>query len=458
MQIRARLTLLFMLLAAGILAAVLFVVFWMFKKNTEEAFFKALQSKAEVTAQTILRTGQYLEPLPPDWIAPEDEILPYQDNITIFDNAYNRVFTVRRDAAPVSVRDLQDIYQRGESRFSHFNLLAYGQKAISPVGFTYVVVAEGFCDPKELLELRNILLLSFLFGVMLVAGSGWYYAGKALQPVSNIVQEVGKIQPSDLSRRLHPGENMDEIAKLAATFNLLLDRVERAFQMQKMFVSNVSHELKNPLTAIRAQLDVLLNRERSPAVYQKALISVLEDVKGLSETEQKLLHLARVYTNPESITLEPTRLDELIWQAVEQLKKQYPDYQATFELGGMPEHSEALLVQANEPLLLLALLNLMNNACKYAPDNKVHIRAVFQSDGQHEIDICDNGAGIPDDEKALIFEPFYRSPRHLTIKGTGIGLSLVKSILNLHQVDISVESPSTGGTIFRLFFNPKASL
>jgi signal transduction histidine kinase len=232
----------------------------------------------------------------------------------------------------------------------------------------------------------------------------------------------------------------------------LLDRVERAFQMQRMFVSNVSHELKNPLTAIRAQLDVALQRDREPEIYRKALQSVLDDIQDLSETEQKLLYLARVYNSPQSIPLGPTRLDELLWQTMEQFKKQHPEYRASIEFGEMPESGDGLLVSANEPLLRLAILNLMSNACKYSPDQKVLIRAVFQPGGRHAIEVCDNGSGIPEAEKALIFEPFYRSPRHLTIKGTGIGLSLVKSILNLHQIDLSVESPKHGGSVFRLVF------
>ena len=118
----------------------------------------------------------------------------------------------------------------------------------------------------------------------------------------------------------------------------------------------------------------------------------------------------------------------------------------------MPETAEGLLINANEPLLRLAILNLMNNACKYSPDQKVHLRAIFKPEGQHEMEVCDNGPGIPAAEQALIFEPFYRSPRHITLKGTGIGLSLVKSILNLHQISLSVESPAKGGTVFRLVF------
>lgn len=452
MQIRSRLTLLFLLLAAGILAAVLFGVYWLFKKNTEETFFRGLASNIEVTAQTVLRNEASLQPTPNDWVAPdEDEALPYADNISIFDNSYTRVFTIRREAVPVPAHDLQDIYQYDETRFMHFNLHALGKKVSTP-NAQYVIIAEGYCDPTEVRQLRNILIYSFLIGIFLVAISGWYYAGKALQPMSQIVSEVENIQPSDLSRRVDTGNNQDELARMAETFNNLLDRVERAFQMQRMFVSNVSHELKNPLTAIRAQLDVALQRDREPEVYRKALQSVLDDIQDLSETEQKLLQLARVYNSPQNIPLAPTRLDELLWQTMEQFKKQHPEYQANIQFGEMPESGDGLLVSANEPLLRLAILNLMSNACKYSPDHKVQVRAVFQPEGRHAIEVCDNGPGIPEAEKALIFEPFYRSPRHLKIKGTGIGLSLVISILNLHQIELSVESKKKSGSVFRLVF------
>ncbi len=451
MQIRTRLTLLFLLLSACILAAVLFGVHWLFKKNTEETFFQGLESKIELTAQTVLTNQNPLHPLAHDWIAPEGDTLPFRENITVFDNSYTRVFSMRQAAAPVSFRDLEEIYQKGEIRFKHFNLHALGKKINTPAA-QYVVVAEGYCDPIEVENLRNILIFSFLIGMILVAVSGWYYAGRVLQPMSQIVNEVEKIQPSDLSRRVATNGSQDELARMAETFNNLLDRVERAFQMQRMFVSNVSHELKNPLTAIRAQLDVTLQREREPEAYRKAIQSVLDDVTDLTETEQKLLQLARLYNSPQNIPLSPTRLDELLWQAIEQLKKQHPDFHSSIEFGEMPESEDGLLVSANEPLLRLALLNLMNNACKYSPDNTVRILAIFKNNGAHEIKVIDNGPGIPEAEHALIFEPFYRSARHLTVKGTGIGLSLVKSILNLHQIELSVENTDGGGTVFRLRF------
>jgi signal transduction histidine kinase len=452
MQIRTRLTLLFVLIAAGILAGVLFLVYLAFKKNTEDSFFQSLVSKAEMTTQTALQGTDELRPLTTNWIAPDDDTLPYRDNISIYNNAYERVFTVRPEAPPVTVKDLQDIYQQAESHFSHYNLLALGRKANSPSGVSYVVVVEGYFDPTQLEQLSNILIIGFFGGLILVALSGWYYAGQALAPVSRIVEEVENLQPADLSRRVATGASRDEIARLAETFNRLLDRVEQAFRMQRMFLSNVSHELRNPLAAIRAQLDVALQREREPEAYRKALQSVLDDVKAFSEMEEELLQLARIYNDPKAIPFALTRLDELLWLAKQQIQKRHASYRVSIEFGTMPEQEETLSVRANEALLLTALLNLMNNSCKYSPDHKVLVRANFHPDGSHVIEVCDQGPGIPPEEQKLIFEPFYRSPRHLKVKGTGVGLSLVQSILSLHQIGLSVESPAIGGTVFRLVF------
>lgn len=452
MQIRARLTILFLFNAASILAGVLLAVYFLFKKNTEETFFQGLESKAEMTAQTALRDPAVLKPLPPYWIPPDGDTLPYRDNISLFNDSYERVFAVHTDVPPVSVKDLQDIYTYRETRFRHYNLHALGRVVNSPDGRPFVVVVEGFCDPSQLVRLRSILLIGFFAGMILIAASGWYFAGQALAPMSNTVQEVEGIQPSDLSRRVATGENRDELARLAETFNRLLDRVEQAFRMQRMFLSNVSHELKNPLQAIRAQLDVVLSRERDPAAYRTALQSVLDDINALTEVEEELLQLARIYNEPAAIPLTLTRLDELIWQAKEQLQKRRLHFKIALDLGEMPEDEQLLLVRANEALLRTALLNLMDNGCKYSPDHRVHVRVRFRPDGAHEIEVGDNGPGIPAEEQSLIFEPFFRSPRHRKVKGTGIGLSLVQSILNLHQIALSVESPAQGGTIFRMIF------
>jgi len=314
------------------------------------------------------------------------------------------------------------------------------------------VVIEGYCDPTGLKELAKVLIISFLAGLALIAVSGWYFAGQALAPVLRMVREVQSLEPTDLSRRVLMATNRDELSRLAETFNSLLDRVERAFRMQRLFLANVSHELKNPLTAIRTQLDVALQREREPEAYRRLLASVLDDINAMTEVEENLLQLARIQNGPAHILLEAVRLDELLWQTKDLVQQRYPAYKVSLAFGAMPESEEVLLVNANEALLRTALLNLIDNGCKYSPDQAVQVQADFQENGAHEVEVRNAGPGIPADELPLLFEPFFRSPRHLQLGGSGIGLTLVKGILEIHDITLTVLSPAAGGTVFRLVF------
>lgn len=454
MQIRARLTFRFIAIAAGILAAVLLYVYRAYQQDLERAFYEGLESKTAFAIRTTLREGDQLAPLPPVASELDDDILPYRNNVSIFNDAYQCVFSLHPDAEPIGAKTLQTAQNEGEIRFRHRNLHGLAVSAATPSGRPFVVVAEDFCDMSGLEKLRNILIVSFLLGITAVAAGGWYFAGQALRPVSQIVNQVDGISPTDLSRRLEIGQNRDEIGRLAETFNRLLDRVEHAFRMQRQFLSNVSHELKNPLTVIQTQLDVALQRERTPAEYRATLASVLDDVTAVSEVEEKLLQLARVHSDATNIPMTAVRLDEMLWQAREQALKKQPGGKVSIEFDEMPADESLLDVRANEPLLRTAFANIIENGVKYAPDRRAAVRVRFSPDGAHTVEIADNGPGIPPEERALVLEPFYRSPRHLGIKGTGIGLSLTHSILHLHGIGLEISTQAGGGTVFRVRFSP----
>lgn len=451
MQIRTRLTGSFFGIAAAILAALLGYVYWTFKHDTEEAFYQNLRSKATIAAQALMPDADALPPLPPA-LGDDDGLLPYADNTSLYNNAYERVFSAEAGAPAVPVRVLQEVQRGGEQRFAHYNLQALARAVQSARGRPFVLVVEGYFDPAGIAKLRQILLFSFLAGCAVLFGACWYFAGLALRPVSRIMDQVNRLSPAAPALRLETGPNRDEISRLADTFNRLLDRVERAFRMQRMFLSNVSHELKNPLMVIRSQIEVALQRERDPEAYRRSLQSVLDDVNALGEVEEKLLQLARLHNDAGSIGREAVRLDELLWQCREQLLKRHPDYRATLEFEAMPPSDERLVVQVNEALLRTALLNLMDNACKYSPDHRVIVRAHFAADGAHRIAVCDRGPGIPPEEIPLLFEPFYRSERHRAEKGTGIGLSLTKTILDWHGIGLEAGDGPEGGAAFRLLF------
>ena len=219
-----------------------------------------------------------------------------------------------------------------------------------------------------------------------------------------------------------------------------------------MFLSNISHELKNPLNVIISQVEVTLDKERTKEEYKHTLTSVLADAKELNEVADKLMQLARINADDATIQFHPVRIDEMIWQSKESLLKTHPDYKINFEVVNLPEQEEKIFVNGNDQLLRTALMNLMDNGCKYSPDKNVKVRLYFSGEKAPVIELSDKGPGISQEELPMVFNPFYRSPKTSTIKGSGIGLSLVDSILKLHHIDIKMESKPGVGTTFILVF------
>ena len=129
---------------------------------------------------------------------------------------------------------------------------------------------------------------------------------------------------------------------MVTTFNSLLDRIEHAFQMQRGFISNVSHELKNPIATMDAQLQLARNKTRSVEEYDRVLTSLHEDVKEITDTADKLLQLAKIHSGSTHIEFSNVRLDELIYQSRDTLLKTHPTYNITIDIRKLPENEEDL--------------------------------------------------------------------------------------------------------------------
>jgi signal transduction histidine kinase len=458
MQIRTRLTLQFILITAGIFTLALLFIYTQFRNQSVNEFFAVLESKARMTAAMVLQHEEALKPIAAPVRQGPGDALPYGESIAIYNESFQRVFAINPSGADHPASTLQQIRERGSGRFSHGKQEIFGVALKSGSGKTYYTLAEGYLDDARLMQLRTILIFTFFLIVGFVAAGGWFYAGQALQPVSRIVSEVDHLLPTDLSKRLKHDNQRDELSHLVATFNRLLDRIEHAFRMQKSFISNVSHELKNPLAAMDAQLQLARQKDRSRDEYQTVLASLHDDVREITDTAEKLLQLAKVHSEAANIIFSNVRLDEIIFQTRDALLKAHPDYSIVFEIQDMPEEEEHLFITGNEPLLRTALMNLFDNGCKFSPDRKVHVFIRFRDNGAHEVEIQDNGPGIPEEDIQRIFEPFFRSPQHSHIKGSGVGLSLVQSILKLHGVVLDVFSgQSRSGATFRLRFSTMMS-
>lgn len=452
MQIRAKLTLQFIVLVAGILLLSLCFIYMEFNRMVEDEFFNNLRSKALMTAEMVLKDEDKIQPLGEAGDTDEAAILPSTENVMIFNSELKKVFAFNRAADPIPVKILNGLKSGKELRFMSGKYHALGLRHVSRAGREYIVVAESVFNSEELSNLRYILMVAFFLCIGIVAVGGWFYAGQAMSPVARIVNQVDEILPSDLSARLDAPNNHDEISRLVLTFNRLLDRIQFAFKMQKSFISNVSHELKNPLSVIIAQLEVALDKDRNREAYRHTLESVLEDTRELNDVTEKLLQLAKVHSGSANIEFEKVRLDEIMLQTRETLLRLHPDYHIAFDIEGIPEDEEQLCIQGNEPLLRSAFQNLMDNGCKFSKDKKVAVKIWFDPAGRHRVEISDKGPGIPAKDLQLIFQPFYRSSQSIHVRGSGIGLSLVDSIMKLHHIALDVASAQGKGTTFKLSF------
>jgi signal transduction histidine kinase len=258
------------------------------------------------------------------------------------------------------------------------------------------------------------------------------------------VAEVNEISENSLNNRLNQGNGADELAMLAKTFNSMLERIERAFIIQKGFVSYASHELRTPLTAILGQIEVALNVNRSTDEYKLILISINEEILKLKKLTNGILRLFQLQSSGIKIKLTPTRIDEILFAAVSQVKN---ERQADIEVefGSEPTDVNELLINGNEDLLLLTLVNVIENGIKFS-DNKP-VKVILSSYSEKlTLEIQDQGIGVANAELTKIFQPFYRSQDSSSIHGYGIGLALVKQILELHKADYALKSTQSHTT------------
>lgn len=310
-------------------------------------------------------------------------------------------------------------------------------------------------------KLESLKLSLILVSIIMTLISGilaWIIINKNLGYLSVITHEVQTISGSSLSTRLKLPKREDEIRKLGASFNEMLDRLEFSFEMQRGFVANATHELRTPLTAINGQIEVALMKPRPEEQYRSTLRSIKEDVAWLSDLANSILDLMQTNLDIKNIHTTEIRIDEVLFQAQTDLNKTRPGYDIDIEFEDMPDDEEQLTVLGNEQLLKTSFSNVMSNACKFSIDQHCEVK-LFIRPTSVKIDFKDNGIGIGPEEIKKIFEPFYRANNARHIKGHGLGVPLTNKIIIMHGGQLQIDSQKgIGTTVSVILPNVKASL
>lgn len=452
MKIRSRLTLQFTGIFSVILLALLFVIYFLTQQMVRQEFSERLRSRALLRASLHLENQEIDQELFDSFVKKYLSVLK-DEKYEIYILKKNKAFPEKNKRLNINNDILRKIIKDKEYYFIINNReyigLFYDNRGES---FLIVVTAVNDFGEKQLSNTVDILISIFIILVILVTIFGTLFSKRALIPIAVLTSKANSISASNLHERLTEVESQDEIAELAITINKLLSRLEESFDLQKAFVSNASHELRTPLTSIIGSLEVVLSRtDRTKQEYEDVLNSILSGSREMKDLLNELLMFAQSSIYKESNFKEEIRLDEMLFDASEDLKLKYHNAEIQIEFINLPDDADLLNVKGNRQLLLVVFLNLMDNALKYSNIKPIKCSLNFNLSGI-EIKFVDQGIGIEKEELSKIFQPFYRAENGREKQGQGIGLALLDKILQAHKAKIKVESVIGIGSTFTLYF------
>jgi heavy metal sensor kinase len=366
-----------------------------------------------------------------------------------------RIVPRGRVQLPLSIEALRNAENGRET----YETLPLPEVSAAPVRLLTVPVIERgriihlvqVAMPLESAETARSRFLFILLGLAPVAlggasAGGWFLARRALTPVDTMVEAARRIEAEDLSRRIEPAASNDELSRLAAVLNDMLARLERSFAAVRHFSADAAHELRTPLTILKGEIEVALRSPPTADEYRRVLTSCLEEVDRLSTLVEDLLFLARSDSGNLRLPQTPVNLAAVLEDVTPALSA----LADTAGITGTVVPSPALWVHGNAPMLFRLIFNLGENAIKYTPAGGTVTLTLSQRGQEAALEVKDTGPGIAPEEQAQVFDRFYRGDPARSRGGTGLGLALARSIVLVHNGQISVESTVGQGSCFRV--------
>lgn len=450
MKIRHKIVFTFVGLVSFVLLFTFSFVYYLSSHSREKDFYDLVLEKANLTAWKYFEKDEMSDIVYGKVMARYVKSLPDAEEIVLNTNNEKAVTDSLKKILPENL--IQDLLARKTIKFHLQDKQGVGIYYPDNQGVFIVIVTAtdrfGIAQQKKLLE---ELLLIFFGSVVFFFLIGQIYARNVLHPISSILMNVKRIRATNLSLRLKEVEGTDELAELTRTFNQMLERLENSFVLQKNFIRNASHELKNPLTAILGETEVTLNKQRTPEEYIVSLHKVMAEAERLDQLTSNLLSLAQTDFDLSNLKKDEIRLDELIWEIKELFDKTKYKGRIDIHFSELPETSDLITIMGITSLMKIAMMNIIDNACKFSSPHKVDV-TLKTNLKNIQLRIEDKGIGIPELEMNNLFQPFYRASNAFAYRGSGIGLSLVQKIVKIHNGEINVSSAIGKGTVVEINF------
>ena len=452
MTLKNRISLLVSLLFTilfGLASTVIFVLYSNFRK---EEFRDRLEIKALSNIKLLVNVKEV-----------DDQLLKmidqnsinklYDEKTLVFDSHYKLIYSSIDDAKiNWSIEDLKYLKKHKTFFKQQGDYEVYGVfYDTKDKDFYALISATDDYGKRKLLFLRYTLIVSYIFFTCICWVLTSFMVKKAMSPLRIFHQKIKNINENNLDTRIKSKSAKNEIDLIANEFNFMMDRIEISYQKQKEFTAHASHELRTPLSRITSQIENTITDSATSDKGKCFLKTILSDVNQLTELINSLLILSKIDNkNPENYEVQ--RMDEILFSAIENLNRSFPDFVILFEMEENDNLDIALEIKGNKNLLEIALGNVLKNACVYSDNKQANVKISIE-DHHLIISILNTGNTLSENEQKNLFQPFMRGANSKGTTGFGLGLRIVNRILTLHKAEIKYSIPEKNTNLFQLIFH-----
>ncbi|SDM32135.1 HAMP domain-containing sensor histidine kinase [Chryseobacterium taihuense] len=432
---------------------VLIIIYISFNDFRREEFKERFIRRLGFTTNFISKSKNFEEEAPIFFNENSDNFL-LNETILIFNAKKQLIYSTIKDEKVTWDHKLltkldskTDIYQENTSPEIYAAL-----KNINGENYYILTYAYDTNGKSKLAYLKYLLITAFITCTLLIGFFSYYFMGKFLKPLEDLNKEISEVTAHKLTTQISAEESNDEVSILARSFNTMIARLNDVFQSQKDFTASASHEIRTPITRMAFQLENLIKFGNHSPETVTSLEQMLKDVYQLSDLTNSLMLLTKFDKENIQSIYEEIRIDEIIFESFDIVKKNYPNLRMDFLISENTQENAFLTIKGVASLLTIVFINLLKNAAVYSDDAQAKI-LITETESQLIIQVSSHGKAISEVEKPKLFDAFMRGNNSQNIAGSGLGLRIVKRVLEYHNAEISYASPSENLNIFKIVFS-----
>ncbi|WP_284465077.1 ATP-binding protein [Chryseobacterium sp.] len=433
----------------GMVMAVIYLSFNDFRRDE---FKERFRQRLEFTSHFISKSKDFEEEAPVFFNENSDNIL-LNEKILIFNEEKELIYS--------TIKDRNVTWDSAMLKELDKKKIIYTEKTVPEIyaalrninGENYYILTSALDTngKSKLSYLKYLLITAYVMSTLLIGFFSYYFVEKFLRPLEDLNKEISEVTAHKLTTQIPVQNSSDEISVLAKSFNTMIGRLDDVFQSQKDFTASASHEIRTPITRMAFQLENLIKFEEHSPKTLSSLQQIQRDVYQLSDLTNSLLLLTKFDKENIQSIYEEVRIDEVIFEAFDGVEKSYPDLKLDFLITEETSENAFLTIGGIQSLLVIVFINLFKNAAVYSDDTEVKV-LITETNENLSVEVISHGDTISEEEQTKLFEAFTRGNNAQNISGSGLGLRIVKRILEYHDAEIIYSSPFAYMNKFTIIF------